>query len=39
MITDMMTARLIAVLPGKTTLISVLDFGSTMICCVFVRLV
>jgi cell division protein FtsA len=39
MITEMMTGRLKPVQPGKTTLISVLDIGSTKICCVIARLV
>jgi cell division protein FtsA len=39
MITDSMTARLKPVQPGRTTLISVLDIGSTKICCVIARLV
>ena len=38
MITEMMTARLKPVQPGRTTLISVLDIGSTKICCVIARL-
>ena len=33
------TARLKPVQPGKTTLVSVLDIGSTKICCVIARLV
>jgi cell division protein FtsA len=36
--TDVMTARLKPVQPGKTTLVSVLDIGSTKICCVIARL-
>jgi cell division protein FtsA len=39
MITDSMTARLKPVQPGRTTLISVLDIGSTKVCCVIARLV
>ncbi|MEP7240079.1 MAG: cell division protein FtsA [Devosia sp.] len=38
MMTDMMTARLKPVQQGKTTLVSVLDIGSTKICCVIARL-
>jgi len=38
MITEMMTARLKPVQPGRTSLISVLDIGSTKICCVIARL-
>jgi cell division protein FtsA len=38
MITDMMTARLKPVQPGRSSLISVLDIGSTKICCVIARL-
>ncbi|MEQ1770485.1 MAG: cell division protein FtsA [Devosia sp.] len=38
MITDMMTARLKPVQPGRTSLVSVLDIGSTKICCVIARL-
>ncbi|MEQ1901086.1 MAG: cell division protein FtsA [Devosia sp.] len=38
MITDSMTARLKPVQPGRTTLVSVLDIGSTKICCVVARL-
>lgn len=38
MITDAMTARLKPVQPGRTTLVSVLDIGSTKICCVIARL-
>ena len=33
-----MTARLKPVQPGRTTLLSVLDIGSTKICCVIARL-
>jgi cell division protein FtsA len=39
MITDAMTARLKPVQPGRTTLVAVLDIGSTKICCVIARLV
>lgn len=39
MMTQSMTARLRPVQPGKTTLVSVLDIGSTKICCVVARLV
>ena len=38
MLTDAMTARLRPVQPGKSTLVSVLDIGSTKICCVIARL-
>src|SRR6201990_249916 len=38
MMTEMMTARLKPVQPGRATLISVLDIGSTKICCVIARL-
>jgi cell division protein FtsA len=38
MITDTMTARLKPVQPGRSTLISVLDIGSTKICCIIARL-
>jgi cell division protein FtsA len=38
MMTEMMTARLKPVQPGRTSLISVLDIGSTKICCVIARL-
>jgi cell division protein FtsA len=38
MITDSMTARLKPVQPGRPSLISVLDIGSTKICCVIARL-
>ena len=38
MITDMMTARLKPAQPGRTTLISVLDIGSTKICCLIAKL-
>ena len=36
--TDAMTARLRPVQPGRTTLVTVLDIGSTKICCVIARL-
>lgn len=39
MISDSMTARLKPVQPGRTTLVSVLDIGSTKVCCVIARLV
>lgn len=39
MIIDAMTARLKPVQPGRTTLVAVLDIGSTKICCVIARLV
>jgi len=39
MITDSFTARLRPVQPGKSTLVAVLDIGSTKICCVVARLV
>src|SRR3978361_661177 len=38
MMTEAMTARLKPVQPGKTSLVSVLDIGSTKICCVIARL-
>ena len=38
MITDAMTARLKPVQPGRATLVSVLDIGSTKICCIIARL-
>ncbi len=38
MMTDSMTARLKPVQPGRTTLVAVLDIGSTKICCVIARL-
>ncbi|HHY49669.1 MAG TPA: cell division protein FtsA [Alphaproteobacteria bacterium] len=38
MMTDAMTARLRPVQPGRTTLVSVLDIGSTKVCCVIARL-
>src|SRR6185437_10974256 len=38
MMTEAMTARLKPVQPGRTSLISVLDIGSTKICCVIARL-
>ncbi len=39
MITDSMTARLKPLQPGRTSLIAVLDIGSTKVCCVIARLV
>ncbi len=39
MMTDAMTSRLKPLQPGKTSLVSVLDIGSTKICCVIARLV
>lgn len=36
--TDAMTARLKPLQPGRTSLVSVLDIGSTKICCVIARL-
>lgn len=39
MMTEAMTARLKPVQPGRTSLVSVLDIGSTKICCVIARLV
>lgn len=38
MMTEMMTARLKPVQPGRTSLVAVLDIGSTKICCVIARL-
>src|SRR5690606_3247796 len=38
MMTDAMTSRLRPVQPGKTTLVAVLDIGSTKICCIIARL-
>lgn len=38
MMIDAMTARLKPVQPGRTSLVSVLDIGSTKICCVIARL-
>jgi cell division protein FtsA len=38
MMMNAMTARLKPVQPGRTTLVSVLDIGSTKICCVIARL-
>ncbi|MEO6395521.1 MAG: cell division protein FtsA [Devosia sp.] len=38
MIADSMTARLKPVQPGRASLVSVLDIGSTKICCVIARL-
>lgn len=39
MMTDAMTSRLRPVQPGKTSLLAVLDIGSTKICCIIARLV
>jgi len=39
MMTEAMTMRLKPLQPGKTSLVSVLDIGSTKICCVIARLV
>ena len=39
MITQSLTARLRPVQPGKTSLVAVLDIGSTKMCCVVARLV
>jgi cell division protein FtsA len=39
MMTDSMTARLKPVQPGRTSLVAVLDIGSTKVCCVIARLV
>lgn len=39
MMTDSMTARLKPVQPGRTSLVAVLDIGSTKMCCVIARLV
>lgn len=39
MFTDAMTARLKPVQPGRSTLVTVLDVGSTKMCCVIARLV
>ncbi|WP_127142915.1 cell division protein FtsA [Pelagibacterium montanilacus] len=39
MMTDAMTARLKPVQPGRSSLVSVLDIGSTKMCCVIARLV
>jgi cell division protein FtsA len=39
MMTEAMTARLKPVQPGRTSLVAVLDIGSTKICCVIARLV
>ena len=39
MMTDAMTARLKPVQPGRTSLVTVLDIGSTKICCLIARLV
>ena len=38
MMTDAMTARLKPAQPGRTTLVSVVDIGSTKVCCVIARL-
>jgi len=38
MMTDAMTARLKPLQPGRTSLVAVLDIGSTKICCVIARL-
>ena len=38
MMTDAMTSRMKPVQPGRTTLLAVLDIGSTKICCVIARL-
>ena len=38
MMTEAMTARLKPVQPGRTSLVSVLDIGSTKICCIIARL-
>ncbi len=38
MITSAMTARLKPVQPGRSSLVTVLDIGSTKICCVIARL-
>ncbi len=38
MITDAMTARLKPVQPGRTSLVTVLDIGSTKMCCIIARL-
>lgn len=38
MITDVMTARMNPVQPGRTSLVSVLDIGSTKMCCIVARL-
>ena len=39
MITESMTARLKPVQPGRSSLVTVLDIGSTKICCIVARLV
>src|SRR5690554_4036283 len=39
MMTDAMTARLKPVQPGRSSLVTVLDVGSTKVCCVIARLV
>ncbi len=36
--TEAMTARLKPIQPGKASLVSVLDIGSTKICCIIARL-
>ena len=36
--TEAMTARLKPIQPGKASLVSVLDIGSTKICCTIARL-
>jgi cell division protein FtsA len=38
MMTEAMTARLKAVQPGRASLVSVLDIGSTKVCCLIARL-
>ena len=38
MMTEAMTARLKPVQPGRASLVSVLDIGSTKICCISARL-
>jgi cell division protein FtsA len=38
MMTEAMTARLKPIQPGKASLVSVLDIGSTKICCIIARL-
>lgn len=38
MITESMTARLKPVQPGRTSLVAVLDIGSTKMCCIIARL-
>ncbi|VAW18867.1 Cell division protein FtsA [hydrothermal vent metagenome] len=39
MITDSLTSRLRPVQPGRSSLVAVLDIGSTKICCIIARLV